>query len=172
MARKLFNFCLAWALVLGCWGGILAAAACRHAGCVTAAAAPEHDGAHGAHSPAETHEAASTEDHCAHAEAKQGRAQEKPAVEQLPHESVASGNSLSSPHDTFCFHCVGRPEAPRPTKFEWSPNSAGKVEKDSALRVLRHPAAPPRLFVREITPAQHAPPFSPERHLLLGVFRI
>lgn len=172
MARKLFNFGLAWVLVLGCWGGVLAAAACPHVGCETAAAAPVEAGTHGAHSAVETREPAVAGDHCARAKAGQGHAAQPPDAGRDRPESEDLRGTVLAPRGTSCSHCVGRRQEPPSTKSDWQFNSARKVEKDSAAPAVGRPQAFSRAFVREVIPAQHAPPPKPGRHLLLGVFLI
>lgn len=79
----------------------------------------------------------------------------------------------SGRHDSSCTHCVGRPDVPPSSSFEWQTNPAKKSGKVVAAHSAGQSLTPVAFFVREITPAQHAPPASPDRHLLLlNVFRI
>lgn len=172
MARKLFNFCLAWTLVLGCWGGVLAAVVCPHVGCETGTAAREHAGTDSEHSTDGIHESAGAQSHTDHAENHQEHAEKSRAFEEAPPKPQGLRSLASSPHDPSCIHCVGGPQSPPSTKSEWQFNSAKKAEKGSAPPAARHLPAPSRAFVMEITPAQHAPPAKPGRHLLLSVFLI
>lgn len=172
MARKLFNFSLAWALVLGCWGGVLAAAACPHLGCETAAAAPAEAAVHGGHSAVETREPAGREDHCAPAGVERGRAAGPAEAGRRGPESEDLRVAILAPRGPSCSHCVGRRPAPTPAKSDWQFSPAGEAGKDSAPQGVGHLPSPPRVFVREVIPAQHAPPARPGRHLLLGVFLI
>lgn len=170
MAHKLFNFGLAWAFVLGCWGGVLASAVCPHLGCGAEAAAPAGGRGHDAHAASETHEPAAPQDHCARAQshAEGGRAD----AAQHGSEAEASRGSISAPRGAPCSHCVGRRPSPPATKSDWQPGPAGKADGDSAPQVGARLPAFSRAFVREVIPAQHAPPPKPGRHLLLGVFLI
>lgn len=172
MARRLFNFCLAWAFVLGCWGGAIAAAACPHVGCVKALAAPERAAAHGAHAAAETHEPAAPEDHCARAAAHHEDAAGPRRVEEPRPEPEGLRGLVSSAHDPSCAHCVGGGQSPPSAKSGWQFESVRKVEKAPATPSARPPAARSRAFVRPVTPPQHAPPSGPGRHLLLSLFLI
>lgn len=172
MARKLVNFCLAWTLVLGCWGGVLAAAACPHVGCETPAAAPQHPAGHGEHSSVESQDAAVAEDHSAHHEGHRGHGAEPANGEQLRPEPAVSAGVVSDPHEQSCAHCVGRPEAPPSSGNEWRANSAHKPVKDAPSHTALQTLAPSAAHLREIVPAQHAPPGRSDRHLLLSVFRI
>jgi len=153
----------------GCWGGVLAAAACPHLGCETAAAVPVAGAAHGGHT--EGHDAVSAEEHSGHAEGHAGHDAETPSPDR---GAADAGHMLSGGHNPGCAHCVGRPGAPPSQRFEWQSTFAGKgggiVTPLTAARV-EEPAA---VIPREITPAQHAPPGRSDRHLLLllSVFRI
>ena len=172
MVRKLVNICLAWTLVLGCWGGVLAAVACPHMGCETVAAAPEHDDAHAQHTPGASQESAAPEDHSAHTGEHQGHAAEPAASDQMRPESAGAMTGTRGAHDPYCSHCMGRPEAPPSPTFQWQASSAEKAGKDLAshapLKLLASVA-----HVRQVTPAQHAPPGGAHKHLLLlNVFRI
>lgn len=169
MARKLVNFCLAWTLVLGCWGGVLAAAACPHKGCETASAAPHQTTAHAEHLSAASHDSDGGEGHSAHAGAHKGHAAEPPAAEPSRPELAQLTDGTRAP---YCSHCLGRPDAPPSPKFEWQSDSVKKAGKDAAPHVAPEVSAPLAAYVREITPAQNAPPGRSDRHLLISVFRI
>ena len=171
MARKLVNICLAWTLVLGCWGGVIAAVACPHMGCETASASVGH-GAHGERASDEGHAPADAEDHSAHGEAHQEPATEAPAPDRSASESVAPAAGASGGHDGTCSHCVGRPGAPPSSAFEWQADSARKLVKYAAPHAAPRVLAPSPTHAREITPAQHAPPGGADKLLLLSVFRI
>ena len=171
MARKLVNICLAWTLVLGCWGGALAAVACPHVGCETASADAEH-GARGERASDEGHAPADAEDHSAHGEDHPEPVTEAPAPDRSPSESVAQAADASGGHDGACPHCVGRPGVPTSSIFEWQSDSAGKSVKYPAPHAAPQVFEPSAAHTREITPAQHAPPGSTDRLLLLSVFRI
>ena len=172
MARKLVHICLAWTFVLGCWGGVLAAVACPHVGCETSAGAPDHDANHGEPQSGESQESAVPEDHSAHTGDHKGHAVETPAPEKSLPESAALMMGTSGAHDPCCTHCMGRPEAPPSPKFEWQSASVRKAVKalaaHSALKIM----APAASHVRQIAPAQHAPPGASDRQLLINVFRI
>jgi hypothetical protein len=145
VAPKLVNFCLACAFVLGSWGGVIAAAACPHAGCQTAVRQEPADHGHSCESASEE--------------------QARPAPEVLR-------AAVSSPHDPFCSHCSGRPPTPPSAKSEWQLSPVQKVEKDSAAQSVGHLPSPRRARTSEIRPSQHAPPHESDRRLLLNVFRI
>ena len=172
MARKLVHVCVVIALMTGCWGGVLAAAACPHSGCETPAAAPD-DAAHGGHADEHSHHSASPEDHsrhgATHAEGHlaETRAQEPPRV-----DSAQLRRAVVTSHDPNCAHCVGSAEAPPSRSFEWQSSPFKGGGKLTAPRAVEQVSAPAAAFVREIIPAQHAPPGRSDRHLLLSVFRI
>jgi hypothetical protein len=165
VARRLINLSVVFALVTGCWGGVLAAAACPHVECETTAAAPEGAAGHG-------HDAATSEDHSGHAGEHGGHPAEPPA--QNTSEVGRRGLPNVSPggHDLGCTHCVGSPEAPPSPTSEAQANSVRKGAESAAPTAVTRVEAPAAVFLREITPAQHAPPHGTVRHLLLSVFRI
>lgn len=165
MARKLVNVCVAFALMAGCWGGVLAAAACPHLECETAATEPEGASAHDDHAGERGSHSASPEDHSGHSADSPARDQSQPGPDHL--RARASGG-----HDQDCAHCVGAAEAPPSRPFEWQPNSFKNSGKLTAPRAAQQVTAPAVVLAREITPAQHAPPRQTGRHLLLSVFRI
>lgn len=169
MARKLVNICLAWAIVLGCWGGVVAAVACPHVGCETAVTAPDHGGLHGGDV---SHDAASAEETSAHPADHHGHSAESRPAEQAQPGLVTSVAGDSGAHDSRCSHCVGRPDTPPSSKFERQPAPVGKDGKVPAALASPKVAAPAASHALRIKPAQHAPPGSQDRHLLLGVFRI
>ena len=165
MARKLVNICVVFALMTGCWGGVLAAAACPHQECETAAGAPDDASAHGEHAGEHGSHSASPEDHSGHSADSPAWDQSQPGPDHL--RDRASGG-----HDPDCAHCVGAAEAPPSRPFEWQPNSFKNSGKLTAPRAAQQISAPAVVLAREITPAQHAPPRQTGRHLLLSVFRI
>jgi hypothetical protein len=150
---------------MGCWGGVLAAAACPHVECETTAAAPEGAAGHG-------HDAATSEDHSGHAAEHGGHPAEPPAQDTGGAGRRGLPNVSPVGHDLGCTHCVGRPEAPPSPTFEALANSVRKGAESTAPTVAPRVAAPSAVILREITPAQHAPPPGTVRHLLLSVFRI
>lgn len=158
MSRKLLNFGLAWCLLLGCWGGVLAGVVCPHEPCHAASDAAAGRGGHSS--------AGGGEDHSEHAQTHEGHAEE-------PTHDAAESWHASRGHDPRCAHCVGGPEVPPAAKFEWQSGTFKKGAGDAATHAplrLASPAAPP---AREIIPAQHAPPGNSDRQLLLlNVFRI
>ncbi|MCA1620510.1 MAG: hypothetical protein LC795_14615 [Acidobacteria bacterium] len=163
------NFCLAWTLVLGCWGGVIAAVACPHMGCGTAASA--HAGV--------DHGDAGAGDHDHDMPASEGHSDEHVEhVEETPSQGRSllgdvGLNSLSpAGHDLNCTHCVARPEVPPSPKFDFQTGSFKKGAESAAPAAAPRVEAPSSVFPREITPAQHAPPGRSDRHLLLNVFRI
>jgi hypothetical protein len=171
VVSKLVNFCLSWTLVVGCWGGVVAAAFCPHEGCGTATAATEHESDHGGHQAVEGQESGDPEEHAAHAEGHRGHAPEQPTADEARSETAGSVVGTSGAHDPCCSHCMGRPEAPPSPKFEWQPSPVEKAGKDLAAHSpLKFAASAPH--VRRDTPAQHAPPGSSDRYLLISVFRI
>lgn len=169
MARKLLNLCLVSVLLWGCAGGLLAAAFCPHAGCRATAEARPADASHAEHTAGRDHGSASPEDHTGH-----GAGHDAGPSSQTQHQAEAGAPSFtaSDSHDSSCAHCVGRAEAPPSRCFEWRSNWSAKNLKEFARREARQAAPPPSGFVREIRPAQHAPPGDSDRHVLLNVFRI
>ena len=173
MARKLVNVCVVFALVTGCWGGVLAAAACPHLGCETAATAPDGAAAHGEHAGEHGRHSASPEDHSGHIESHgEGHSADSPARDRSQPGPDQFRDRASGGHDQDCAHCVGGAEAPPSRPFEWQPNSFKNSGKLTAPRAAQQVSAPALVLAREITPAQHAPPKQTSRHLLLNVFRI
>ena len=173
MARKLINLCAVLALLAGCWGGVLAAAACPHAGCETTAAAPESTAAHGEHEAGHGPGSVSPEDHSGHAGPQgKGHSAAPPAHNPPRVDPAQLRGAASNRHDPNCAHCAGDAEAPPSRHFEWQSNSFKSGEKLIAPRAAGQVSAASAVFVREITPAQHAPPGTSDRHLLLSVFRI
>lgn len=172
VARKLINICLAWTLVLGCWGGVLAAVACPHRGCETKAAATSQAATHYGHQSNEEQAAPGHEDHPVHKAGHRGHAAAPSATEQSRPELSESARAASRAHDPCCSHCVGRPDAPPSPKFEWQYRAAEGGGKDAAPQVAPKFSAPSAAHQREISPAQHAPPRVSDRHLFIGVLRI
>ena len=167
MTRKLLNFGLAWLFVLGCWGGVLAAVACPHAGCETGASEPAVGGAVG-----HDHAAVTSEDHSGHNAEHGGHATEAPARNLGGLGPVGLPNIRPGGHDLGCTHCVGRPGAPSAPNFEVQAKTARKAGESAAPASPARVEAPAAVSLREITPAQHAPPGRTVRHILLNVFRI
>ena len=153
--------------MMGCWGGVLAAAACPHLGCETVAALPGSGAAHGGHTG--DHDAVSTEEHSGHTGGHEGHFAEPPSADR---GMVSGGQTLSGGHELGCTHCVGRPGAPPSQRFDWQSTFAGKGGGFVAPLTAARFATPAAPFLREITPAQHAPPGRSDRHILLSVFRI
>lgn len=171
MTRKLANVCVVLALMMGCWGGVLAAVACPHMACKTAASAPAGVASHDEHSSGHEHEAVAHEDHSGHVQTHEGHAE--PAAQGKSQVSTGELWSVApEPHDPSCAHCVSRSEAPPSPCFEWQPNSVRKGGELAAPVAAATVTVPAAAYVREITPAQHAPPGRTDRHLLLSVFRI
>ena len=164
MARKLFNFCVVLALAAGCLSGALAAAACPHLGCDTPDAAAQAN-PH-AHAVGGAHDGAGHTNHGAEHSA------EPSARERTGSGAARSGACATRPREENCTHCLGRDPGPSSERFGWQPDpfkyGAKLAPPPAAGRVtVARPATAP-----EITPAQHAPPGSSDRHLLLSVFRI
>ena len=157
----------------GCWGGVLAAAACPHLECETAATAPEAASAHGDHAGERDRHTASPEDHSAHPESHgEGHSADSPSSDQSQPHSDQLRDRASGGHDADCAHCMGAAEAPPSRPFEWQPSSFKNSGKLTAPRAAQQVSALAVVVAREITPAQHAPPKQTGRHLLLSVFRI
>ena len=153
---------------MGCWGGVLAAAACPHLECETMAAAPE-GGAGGA---GHDHGAPASEDHSSHPAEHGEHPAEPPARDVSRAGQPGLADVAPGGHMPGCTHCVGRPEAPPSPSFEAQANSVRKGEGAAAPTAAPRVEAPAAVVPREITPAQHAPPHGTVRHLLLSVFRI
>lgn len=171
MASKLVNFCLSWTLVLGCWGGVIAAAACPHAGCETAAPSPagvSNGGASGGHE----HCAPASEDHSGHQGGHGDHAAAPPEQGSVLSGDTGLDEVSRGHHNLNCTHCVGRPEAPPSSNFELQTGSANKTADSAAPAAVTRVEPPPSVFPQEVTPAQHAPPGGADRHLLLSIFRI
>ena len=166
VARRLINLSVVFALVTGCWGGVLAAAACPHVECETTAAAPEGAASH-------DHGAAVSEEHSSHPAEHGGHPAEPPAPDVSPAgQPRVADVGPGGGHTPGCTHCVGRPEAPPSPSFEAQANSVRKGAESAAPTAAPRVEAPAAVIPREITPAQHAPPPGTVRHLLLSVFRI
>ncbi|HLL76233.1 MAG TPA: hypothetical protein VK421_13355 [Pyrinomonadaceae bacterium] len=173
MARSLLNLCAVSALLLGGWGGVLAAVACLHVGCETAAAAAAHAGvaAHGGH--AGGHEPADHDSHAGKEVEHGGHAAATPPAGDLHRAGTGEARTIDPRQpEPGCSHCVGSPAAPTSSLFgqQFIPPAKGEslIAPPAGVRV----EAPAAAFIREITPAQHAPPGGTGRHLLLNVFRI
>jgi hypothetical protein len=171
VARKIVNICVLFALLTGCWGGVIAAAACPHAGCETAATLSEvavtthcdHTGGH---------DAVNHGEHSEHISAHAGHAAESANRDQRLLNSGGLQIVVPKQHDRFCTHCIGSPEAPPSPSFEWQSNSARKSGGFAAPPAAVQVESSAPVFLQKITPAQHAPPGTSDRHLLLNVFRI
>ncbi|HEY0078105.1 MAG TPA: hypothetical protein VGB73_05635 [Pyrinomonadaceae bacterium] len=173
VARRLVNFCLAWALVLGFgWGGVLAAAVCPHLGCETDAAAPGGNPSQDEHSSGECHNSDDAEEHSAQTKAHQGHAAELPVEKQTAFESLDLKRFFSGSSVPSCSHCIGRPDAPPSPKLEPQTNTVRNAGKEAPPHASLQTLADARTYVRQITPSQHAPPGRSDRHLLHSVFRI
>lgn len=170
--RKLVNICVGLALMTGCWGGVLAAAACPHSGCETMAFAPDVAATQSDHADTHGHDTASPEAHSSHVSAHQGHAAEPPARDQHQFSHGELKSVAPEQHDQSCAHCVGSPEAPSSPCFEWQSGSAKRGGGFVAPLAATQIKAPAAVFLREITPAQHAPPGQSDRHIILSVFRI
>ena len=159
--------------MLGCWGGVLAAALCPHGCESTAHAAGEASTTHGDHGT-DCAQMVKPEDHSGDISAhEEGHAGEPADGDQRqsghagPY-TVARGGQ----HDQSCAHCVGRPEAPPSPYSEGQSSSAKRSGSFAApLAAVQLESSAP-VYLRKITPAQHAPPGESDRHLLLNVFRI
>ena len=157
----------------GCWGRVLAAVACPHEGCETTDAASDSTAAHGEHVGDHSDHSASPEDHSGHAGSHgEGHSAESPAQDPPQSDSDLFRGSASDSHDSNCAHCVGSAEVPPSRSFEWQSNFFKNGVKLTAPRAAEQGSAPAVVLVREITPAQHAPPGRSDRHILLSVFRI
>jgi hypothetical protein len=172
MARKLLNVCVALALLMGCWGSVLAAAACSHVGCDAMASAPDIAAGHGAHADSHGQNVTGPEGHSCHVTSHRARAA-KPSLRvqhQISQDELQS--VASKQREQFCAHCVGRPEAPPAPCIEWQSYSSKKGVDFAAPHAIAQFETTAPVFLRKITPAQHAPPGKSDRHLLLNVFRI
>lgn len=174
--QQLANIAVAVALVLSCWGGALADAACRrecdhseaHSSRARASCAGREE------SPA-PHEHATTPAGHAHGSHHAAETAAPEAGEALAAESAASALSagtIASRHG-LCDHCMGRPEAPPQSATD---REAGRPKNDGAAGAAGAGVAllrPTVSFVREVIPhGDGPPPPTSRRHLLLSVFRI
>jgi hypothetical protein len=160
--------------MMGCWGGVLAAAVCPHTGCETTTTAPaagEASATHGDHGPA-CDKVVIPEDHSGHVSAHEGHAGKPDNGDQQQFSPVGLHTIVPKQHDQFCSHCMGRPEAPPSPYSEWQSNSARRAGSYAAPIAAVQVESPTPVYLRLITPAQHAPPGTSDRHLLLNVFRI
>ena len=156
----------------GCWGGLFAAASCPHVGCETTTSTPDVVATDGGHADHHGHDAVRPEDHSGHVKAHEGHAAGPTAQDQSQFNRGEFQSVAPQPHDQFCSHCVSRPEAPPTPCYEWQTASAKRGGTFVAPLVATQIEAPAPVFLREITPAQHAPPGRSDRRLLLNVFRI
>ena len=136
------------------------------------ASAPEATADHGGHAAGHGHDAVSPEDHSGHAAAHEGHTAQPPAQDQQLFSPEQFPGVASNRHDRNCAHCVGSTEVPPSRSFEWQSNSLKQGGKLTAPRAAQQVAAPAVVFLREITPDQHAPPGRSDRHILFSVFRI
>ena len=166
MALKLFNVCVVLALAAGCLGGVLASAACPHLGCDTPGAAQVNSAAHADHTEGGAHHGAN------HTARGAAHSAEPSAQERAEPCDARSSARLTSPREADCTHCLGRPPNPPSRPFEWQPDTFRDGAKLTAPHIVERTAVPLAASVREITPARHAPPGRPGRHILLSVFRI
>ena len=172
MARKLLNLCVVFVLMTGCWGGVLAAVVCPHAGCETNAfAAPDLaapvDG-QGVH----CHDTARAAGESIPDKAHEGHVEELPAHDQQQFGHVELHEVGARSHERSCAHCVGSPETPPTQVSEQQTNSARNSRDFAAPPVAARVESPSPVFRRKIAPAQHAPPGRSDRQLLLNIFRI
>jgi len=151
------------ALLLGGWGGVIAATLCPHAG---ASASPpmaedhaccraksEHAGLHH-----------STSHHGAAHGAKPGR---MPAAHQLQGRAA-----LGQPRGA-CAHCMGQRDLPATIVGARELTSVKRGDGEMVAPMAKLEAAPVAVAVSHFVPQQHAPPQSAGRkHLLLSVFLI
>lgn len=172
MLKQLSNLVLAFSLIAGGWGCVLAAALCGHTDCSTSSDsaghgshAPEVDesvgrGAHGGH--------AAADDHGGHPE--HGPATVEQSEHDSPHETRPSGRWV--PDVSPCGHCVS---GPRPLSSSVSEQQAGQPQRQDGAGVnvtARRVAPPERGFTPLVIPSQGAPPGRVSTHVLNSVFRI
>jgi hypothetical protein len=170
VARKIVNICVVFALMLGCWGGVLAAAVCPHVGCETTAQAPDIYATDDNHADSHCQGATDSADSSTRDKAHEGHDAELTAEDQFKREEHQSAGSRSQ--DEFCAHCVDRPvDTPAPVFGHQSSSVKRGVDFAAPLAVTQIESPVP-VFLRKIAPAQHAPPGRSDRHLLLNVFRI
>lgn len=67
---------------------------------------------------------------------------------------------------------MGRSSVPPSSDLERQSDSARRSVRDAPSHTAPQILAPAAAHAPEITPAQHAPPGSPDRHILISVFRI
>jgi hypothetical protein len=113
-----------------------------------------------------------TEDHSGDISVHEGHAGQPVDGERQQFNAVGLRTVVPEQHDQSCAHCVGRPETPPSPYSEQQSNSAKRGESFAAPLTAVHVGSPAPVYLRKITPAQHAPPGSSDRHLLLNVFRI
>jgi hypothetical protein len=173
VARKLLNLCAVFVLLTGCWGGVLAAVVCPHAGCETTASAAPDLSASGDNQGGHCHDTARSAGESIPDKAHEGHVEELPVHEQQQFGRGELQEVAARSHERSCAHCVGSPETP-PTQevFEQQTNSAKKDRDFAAPHVAARVESPSPVFQRKIAPAQHAPPGRSDKQLLLNVFRI
>jgi hypothetical protein len=170
VARKIVNICVVFALMTGCWGGVLAAAVCPHTDCETTASAPGVRATEDDHAGNHCHDAADSEDSSSRDKAHEGHAAELPGRDQFSHGKHRGIESRSG--DRYCAHCVSSPGAPPAQVVGQQSNPVKRGVELAAPLVAARFESPAPVFIRKIAPAQHAPPGRTDRHLLLNVFRI
>ena len=158
--------------MLGCWGGVLAAALCPHGCETTAHAAGEASTTHGDHGM-DCAQMVKPEDHSGDISGhEEGHAGYPADGDQRQSDHAGLHTDARGQHDQSCAHCVGRPEAPPSPYSEGQSNSAKRGGSFTAPLATVQVESPAPVYRRKITPAQHAPPGESDRHLLLNVFRI
>jgi hypothetical protein len=156
----------------GCWGGVLAAALCPHWCETTAhATAGEASTTHGDHGMA-CDQMVKPEDYSGDISAHEGHAWEHANGDQRQSDHAGFNTVARWQHDQTCSHCISRPEAPPSPYSEQQSNSAKRGGSFAAPPAAVHVESLAPVYLRKITPAQHAPPGESDRHLLLNVFRI
>lgn len=169
------------ALLLGGWGGIVAAALCPHAGssssgahsCFPERKTGEHSAkdsildasGHGQHA-----RKAEESDESCHSP-KRATEKDKTHADAAPHDTLPT--KISSRGAGLCAHCAGRPANPPSSSVARESNETrrGHEQQAGTTRPLVAPRAP--AFTSQITPKQGSPPgVSSRRFVALNVFRI
>ena len=158
--------------MMGCWGGVLAAVVCLHTGCETSTpAAGEASATHGDHGTT-CGNMVKPEDHSGDVSSHEGHTGELTDGAWQQFRPAGLHTVARVQHEQSCAHCVGRPESPPAPYSEWQSNSVKRGVNFAAPVAAVQVDSPAPVYPRKITPAQHAPPGSSDRHLLLKVFRI
>lgn len=184
MIRQLSNLVLAFSLVAGGWGCVLAAALCGHPGCAPSGASAGHGSraselseaaGHGAHegpSGSDAHAEHSEHDSSAAEHSGHDSSDEAPPAAgmvtpnpDLPLSRLTSG---AAP----CGHCVGGPGPRRSTTSERQANQPQRLDGAGDPLPTRQYTPPDTAFVRDVIPSQGAPPGLVSAHILNSVFRI